>query len=38
MIALIVTGRQECTVCGGRDGHHFPWCGHAGIDTEGGTS
>jgi len=19
----------ECTVCGGQDGHHWPWCGHA---------
>ena len=21
--------RDECTVCGGRNGHHYPWCGHA---------
>jgi DnaJ-class molecular chaperone len=20
--------RDECTVCGGRNGNHYPWCGH----------
>jgi hypothetical protein len=25
--ALRVLG--ECTVCGGQNGCHWPWCGHA---------
>jgi hypothetical protein len=25
--ALRIPG--ECTVCGGQDGCHWPWCGHA---------
>ncbi len=26
----------ECTVCGGRNGYHYPWCGHAARVLSGG--
>lgn len=29
MISFIPARSRECTVCGGRDGNHYPWCGHA---------